>query len=309
MTNNTVYFDPPIDDETRRNGLYKGQLFVYSARKASLALCELARGLIEDAFKPLDPLVAQRDMPVERYAEILGKLKPAFIHHPDSKRHIKDMLVELGCDPEKTFFDVPRMRSSTSDGYLTTGIAYAWHPHRDTWYSAPPCQINWWMPIYEIASENAMAFHPRYFTEAVPNDSERYNYYKWNETHRGGHVTQFVKEDPRPLPRPTGPVELDPQVRLVCPVGGVIVFSGAQLHSSVPNTSGVTRFSIDFRTINLDDAGARRGAANVDSRCTGTTMRDYLRATDLARVPDEVVALYDDSTRSEGKLVYGAGGS
>ena len=62
---------------------------------------------------------------------------------------------------------VRRMRSSTSDGYLTTGIAYAWHPHRDTWYSAPQCQINWWMPIYEIVSENAMAFHPRYFGEAV----------------------------------------------------------------------------------------------------------------------------------------------
>ncbi len=309
MTNNTVYLDPPVDDEARRRGLYQGQLFVYSPRKAALALCGLAREMIEDAFKPMEPLVAQREMPVERYAEILGKLKPAFIHHPDSKRHIKDLMVELGCDPEKTYFDVPRMRSSTSDGYLTTGIAYAWHPHRDTWYSAPQCQINWWMPIYEIVSDNAMAFHPRYFNEPVPNDSERYNYYKWNQTHRGQHVTQFVKEDPRPLPRPTGPVELDPQIRLVCPVGGIIVFSGAQLHSSVPNTSGVTRFSIDFRTVNLDDAAARRGAANVDSRCTGTTMRDYLRTTDLARIPDEIVALYDDETHADGKLVYGASGS
>jgi len=311
MTNNSVYFDPAFDDETRRRRLYEGQLLVYSPRKAAEALCDLARGLIEEAFKPLDPLVAQREMAVERYAEILGKLKPAFIHHPESKRHIKDLMVELGCDPEKTYFDVPRMRTSTSDGYLTTGIAYAWHPHRDTWYSAPGCQINWWMPIYDIVSENAMAFHPRYFNEPVPNDSERYNYYTWNQTHRGQHVTQFVKEDPRPLPRPTAPVELEPQVRLLCPVGGLIVFSGAQLHSSVPNTSGVTRFSIDFRTVNLDDAAARRGAVNVDSRCTGTTMRDYLRTTDLARIPDSVVALYDDETHAAtgGKLVYGAGGS
>jgi hypothetical protein len=82
------------------------------------------------------------------------------------------------------------------------------------------------------------------------------------------------------------------------------VFSGAQLHSSVPNTSGVTRFSIDFRTVNLDDAIARRGAKNVDSECTGTTMRDYLRVTDLAPLPDEVIRLYDDETNAEGKLVY-----
>jgi hypothetical protein len=44
---------------------------------------------------------------------------------------------------EHVIFDMPRLRSSTSDNYLTTGIAYEWHPHRDTWYSAPQCQINW----------------------------------------------------------------------------------------------------------------------------------------------------------------------
>src|SRR5207302_11470646 len=100
------------------------------------------------------------------------------------------------------------------------------------------------------------------------------------------------------------PIELEPQLRVVCPVGGIILFSGAQLHSSVPNTSGVTRFSIDFRTVNYDDAVQKLGAANVDSHCTGTTMRDYLRASDLARFPDEVVRLYDDETYTDGKLIY-----
>jgi hypothetical protein len=64
------------------------------------------------------------------------------------------------------------------------------------------------------------------------------------------------------------------------------LFSGAQLHETVPNNSGVARYSIDFRAVHLDDVTARRGAANIDSRCTGTTMRDYLRASDL---PEEVV--------------------
>ena len=38
------------------------------------------------------------------------------------------------------------------------------------------CQINWWMPIYPIVSENAMAFHPRYWSQAVRNGSAEYNY-------------------------------------------------------------------------------------------------------------------------------------
>ena len=305
--NHTVYYDPPFTDDERRTQLYAGQLFVYSPRPSSLAFCEFARGLIREAFAPLDPLTAQHELDVARYAEILGKLKPAFIHHPDAKRHLRAVLGDLGCDPEKTYFDVPRMRSSTSNGYLTTGIAYAWHPHRDTWYSAPGCQLNWWIPIYPITSDNAMAFHPRYFTQGVKNDSAGYNYYEWNNTHRGGHVAGYTKEDPRPLPRPTEPMELDPQIRLVPPPGAIIVFSGAQMHSSVPNTSGVTRYSIDFRTINLDDARDRRGAANVDWHCTGTTMRDYLRMNDLAPVPEEVVGLYDDGTAQRGKAVYRPG--
>ena len=120
----------------------------------------------------------------------------------------------------------------------------------------------------------------------------------------GPNVAQLIKEDTRPLPRPVEPVELDPQIRLICPVGGIILFSAAQLHSSVPNTSGVTRFSIDFRTVHLDDVVAKRGAPNVDASCTGTTMRDYLRAIDFTHIPDDIIALYDDGTEADGELLY-----
>jgi hypothetical protein len=75
-------------------------------------------------------------------------------------------------------------------------------------------------------------------------------------------------------------------------VGGLIVFSGAQLHSSLPNFSGRTRVSIDFRTVHGDDAAACRGAPNLDSACTGTAMPDYLRLADGAHLSDEVIARY-----------------
>ncbi len=74
------------------------------------------------------------------------------------------------------------------------------------------------------------------------------------------------------------------------------MFSAAQLHSSVPNVSGKTRFSIDFRTVHLDDVIAKRGAPNADAECTGTTMRDYFRGSDFSHIPDDIVSLYDDGT-------------
>jgi hypothetical protein len=296
----TVYFDPPFDDETRRKYLYEGQLIVLSPTESTLAFSRFAKSLINEAFAPLDPETAQYHLPVAEYAEILGKLKPTFIHHSDTKKYMKDVLEECGCNVEKTYYEVPKLRSSTSDGYLTTGIAYAWHPHRDTWTAALPSQINWWIPVYELHSDNAMTFFPQYWDQPVKNSSSDYNYYLWNKQHRGGHVTQYLKEDPRPIPRPQEEIRRSPEVRLICPVGGVILFSAAHLHASVPNTSGRTRFSFDFRTVQLDDIAAKRGAPNIDSECKGHMLRDYMRPTDLKHVPDEYMALYDDGSESWG---------
>ena len=300
---NTIYMDSAFDDEKRRKRLYEGQLFAFSNRPSIRALAAFAGEMIQEAFPGLDPLTAQYHMPVEKFVEIFGPLKPKFIHHPESKRLIREILSDFGCDLEETFQDVPRLRAVTSDAYLTSGVGYAHHPHRDTWYSAPASQINWWLPIFEMASESSMAFHPRYWSEPVKNGSREFNYYEWNSTGRAS-AAQHIKSDTRKQPKPEQPMELDPQVRLVPEPGGVILFSAAQMHSTVPNTSGKTRFSIDFRTVSLRDVRAQKGAPNIDSESTGTSLRDFLRASDLSAMPEDAVELYDQSSLGEGVLVY-----
>ena len=288
----TVFTNPAINDDERRDRIYSGQVLVYSASPESTALIEHARGLISELFGAKDPQTAQFDMPVEDYVALLAELKPRFIHHPDSKRHIQALLASFGCDSEATYFDLPRMRTSTSDSYLTSGIAYAFHAHRDTWYSAPFSQLNWWIPIFPVQPENVMAFHPQYWDKPVRNGSERYNYDEWTQNSRF-NAAQHVKTDTREQPKPEEPMQLEPQVRVVPEAGGVMIFSGNQMHSTVPNTSGRTRFSIDFRTVNINDVMARREAPNVDSACTGTSLRDFLRASDLERLPEDVALDYE----------------
>jgi len=303
---NAVFFDSPSQDKERRSNLYKGQFFVYSPRASSRALCEFAQQLSVEAFAPHEPTLAQFEMPPEKYAAVLEQLKPKFIHHPTSKKLIQELLTDLGCDLSKTYFDVPRLRTATSNDYLTSGLAYAFHPHRDTWYSAPQCQINWWIPVYDIVPDNCLAFHPRYWTQPIKNSSRDYNYYRWNKESRASAAKQ-IKTDTRKQPRAEDPMELDPQVRLICQVGGVILFSAAHMHSTVPNSSGYTRFSIDFRTVHFDDVKMKTGAPNIDSECTGTTLRDYLRGSDLARLPEEIITPYDVETPPEDAvLVYEA---
>lgn len=292
-----------FEGKITRSDAYTGTIHVSSPTRKTVDFAEFAQGLIQEAFGSLDPETAQFELPVDTFAAILSALKPRFIHHPESKRFVREILVERGCDPESTYFDVPRLRSSTSDNYLVTGIAYAWHPHRDTWYSAPMAQLNHWMPVYPVSADNAMAFHPEYFDREVPNNSGIYNYYQWNAKHRGTAASN-LRADTRPLPAPIDPVDLSSSTVFVPPVGGMIQFSANQLHWSVPNLTGRTRFSIDFRTVEINDIRAGLGAPNVDCHCTGSAIRDFVSVEDLSPVPDDVVALFNDGTETSGDLVY-----
>jgi len=300
MTN--VFIDSDMPDAERRARLYAGDIFLFTPTDTTRELVALGRQMLEDAFGDFDPRTIHHHKPAEEVSAILSVLKPAFIHHPECKRLLPQIMAERGIDLEKLYFDVPRMRSAYPSHFLSSGIAYAFHPHRDTWYSAPMCQLNWWLPIYPVDPNNGMGFYPRNFTDPVANNSQIYNYYEWNTKNRAS-AAQHVKTDTREQPKPQEPVE-GVNLRYVPPPGGIILFSGAQLHETVANTTDLARYSIDFRTVHVDDVAGKIGAPNIDSKSTGTTMRDYLRATDLAKLPEELIAVYDDGSAEGDKVLY-----
>jgi ectoine hydroxylase-related dioxygenase (phytanoyl-CoA dioxygenase family) len=166
-------------------------------------------------------------------------------------------------------------------------------------------QINWWIPLYDFESESSMAFHPRYWNQGLLNGSAEFNYYEWNATSRK-NAAQHIKQDTRKQPHPEEPIELKPEIRVVCPPGGALLFSAAHLHSTVPNTSGRTRFSMDIRTVHIDDVLSMNGAPNIDSNSPTTSLRDFMRGSDLERVSDEVAAHYDKAPTVDGELVFKA---
>ncbi|HYE72281.1 MAG TPA: hypothetical protein VEF04_03085, partial [Blastocatellia bacterium] len=114
---------------------------------------------------------------------------------------------------------------------------------------------------------------------------------------------QHIKTDTRKQSKPEEHVELDPQVRLVYKAGGIFIFSAAHLHSTVPNTSGVARYSIDFRTVNLADLKAGIAAPNIDSEPLGTSLRDFVCGDDLSPMPADVVANYDNVVHAEDSVL------
>ena len=297
-----IYHESDLADAERRPLLYAGDLFVFTPRPSTMELVRHARSMVEGVYGD-DPTHAQFGMEVERFAELGGPLKPAFIHHPRTKEIIREIVADLGCALDLTYLDVPRLRLATSNGYLTAGVGYAFHPHRDTWYSAPMAQLNWWIPIYDFGADAGMAFHPHYMDQPIKNGSANFNYYRWNADGRK-NASQHVKTDTRIQPKPEQELDLDPQIRIMGKAGSVLIFSAAHLHSTVPNISGATRFSIDFRTVHIGDVAVGQGAANIDSHCTGTSLRDFVRGSDMSPMPTEIIALLDDGSVGDGVAVF-----
>ncbi|MCX2965355.1 hypothetical protein [Gordonia aquimaris] len=291
-----------LPDHLRRRQLYAGTVFCLPPRDSITALAEFALEMVSQAFDGRDPLTAHQDMGVEEYVGVLAALKPAFTHHRRCKELLREILLDLGADTSKTYFDVPKLRVVPTASYLSSGLGYNYAAHRDTWYASPDCQNNWWVPVAGNAANKGMQFHPDFWGRPVDNSSSGFDAYEWNRTSRRD-AAKYVTHDPRPHPK-AAPGAEGSAVRVVGDPGSILSFSGAQLHSTVPNETDTARISFDFRTLHIDDLLSDAGPVNVDSRSTGTSVRDYLRADTFEPLPDEVIARYGADGSADGVLVF-----
>jgi hypothetical protein len=277
----TLYLNRDVDEPTRRESIYRGDFHLISGNPGALELVDWARTLIGDAFDGVDPERAQFELQLDDFVGRVSGLKTAFTNHERTKELVAAFIVGLGHDPEDTFFDLPRLRVIPSADYLTTGVSYNYKAHRDTWYAQPHAVVNFWTPVYDVVGENVMSMYPWYFDNPIANSSEVFDYDTWVAEARPAAASQ-VKKDERPHPLPSEPVNDASEIRVAGRAGDVLVFSTCHLHASAPNSSGVTRFSFDLRTISISDHEAGKGPRNIDNAATGSTLGDFLKVADLA---------------------------
>jgi hypothetical protein len=295
--------DPDLTQEGLRGALYEGNLVLLTRLRSLAELVEYVREELAELFAPHDPQHVHEHVGPEEMAKILGGWKPRFIHAERSRKLVREIIQEAGFPAEHTHFDLPKPRTSFPVGHLTTGVAFAFPWHRDVWYSAPAQQVNWWLPIFPVRPDNAMAFDLTKFGRAVPNTSGDFDYYL-NNVSRLSTATQVTKER-QARPGATGH---DPEHWLT-PVpapGQVLLFSGAQLHKSIPNTSGLARFSVDFRTVDARDLADGRSAPIADAHCTGTAIRDFISVADESGFDEQVVQQIFGPPPPGAVLVFGA---
>lgn len=137
------------------------------------------------------------------------------------------------------YVDAPTLRCSVPDGHSNPQASKAYGIHRDTWYGYPAGIVNVWVPLLGHTDDNGMEVFLEHFDKPVANNSDQIDPKNW--THN------------RIFPECLDTIE-DNGVALFHPEGQYYLFSGQHLHRGQPNTSGVTRWSVDFR-LYFNDTG------------------------------------------------------
>ncbi len=297
----TLYVDPGRPAPWLRQSIYRGDVIILTKLPSVRTFVDYTREQLVELFRPYDPERVYEHIDKEEMAKLLASWKPGFMHASTSKELVGRIIREAGFCAEGTHYDVPKPRTSFPVDHLTTGIAYAFPWHRDVWYGAPAQQINWWLPVMEVSEDNAMRFDLKSFDRAVMNSSADFDYYQ-NNTARLTTASQISSERQiRPAAQNHTPVD---ELVVIPPPGAVILFSGAQLHASIPNTSGKARFSVDFRTVDAAELHAGCGAPLVDAHCTGTAIRDFRRVSDNAPFDEESVVRLFGTPPAGSTLVF-----
>jgi len=301
-----IIIDPDVSGDELRRTLYAGHLVILTRLQSLWDFVEYTREELTELFAPHDPEHVHEHVDPAEMAKILGVWKPRYIHSDKSRKLVRAVIEEAGFSPNETHYDLPKPRTSFPLGHLNTGVAFAFPWHRDTWYSAPAQQINWWLPVFPVRDDNAMGFDLASFDQAVPNTSGGFDYYENNASRltTATGVTREVQSRP-------GAIDHKPAQELVIlpAPGEVLLFSGNQLHASTPNTSGRARFSVDFRIVNVPDLLAGRGAPLVDAYCTGTAIRDFINVADESTFDEQTVVDLFGAPPADAMLVFGSPGS
>jgi hypothetical protein len=274
----------PADNLLTRESLLAGQVYLKPGGSASVALVSKIIALMQERLETGDIRRAHEKWSAEQFFEKLGGLRRTVYLEAEYHEALRAVVEECGFDLSRVAFDPIRLRVVQPGGHRNPLAAPVYYPHRDTWYAHPQSMIVWWMPLHDLQPEETFVFYPDYLDKPVANDSEIFDYADWIKDGPALKIG-WQKQDSGITGRYPGSQETEmPSYAegFSCRAGENLIFTGAHYHKTNPHDLALTRFSLDFRVVDLDDVKAGRGAPNADNRSRGTTLGDYIQPVQVA---------------------------
>jgi amino acid adenylation domain-containing protein/thioester reductase-like protein len=289
--------------------LYAGAIYLLAASEASRLLVARTEALLVEAFESDDPRARAATLANDDVFARVGAIRRRLFLSDDVDELLREVVRAQGLDPDELALDPPRLRAILPRGHENPAARAVYYVHRDTWYGHPPSLVTWWVPLDDLPADETFVFYPELFARPVVNDSEVFDYDAW--TRRGLDLRIGWQDREAGLresyPAVNATLPETPSLGFSCRRGENLVFSGAQLHRTLPQDKGRARFSVDFRLVRLADHERGRGAPSVDARARGSALRDYRmprrrapvleRLREIAREHGDAPALEDTDGR------------
>jgi len=264
--NSLDYRTPPRDQTLLYSALYAGEIVRYSGLAEMAAIIAGTRTFVEERLAH-SPVEIHRHVEHAELAVRLAAIQREYARSSEMKKLWQALFEAAGLDAEDTARDRLVLRFQV---HRDVGATLPWARstatvgfHRDTWGTNLPAQVNWWAPVWPITEKRTFAIHPALWDVPIENNSAGFDL---------ADVMQRLRTAPETLgpgqlaPLPLRPVDADDGVPVVIEPGEIIAFSSAHAHVGVPNHTGLTRVSLETRTVSIADVRAGRGSPNVDGR-------------------------------------------
>jgi hypothetical protein len=267
----------PTSDAELRRALYEGRVFVLPATDASRQIVALAREKLVAELGD-DPRHAHACFEDAELFERIGRVRRAIYTEPLAHELLRATAASVGFDPLDTAFDPARLRAILHGAAGNPRAAPVYYPHRDTWYGHPMAVVTLWTALDDLSADETFVFYPTRFRAPVANDSEIFDYDAWVAQGWSLKIGWQDREASLRARYPSVIVDGDhgPAEGFACRAGEVLLFSGSHFHRTLPQSRGLSRFSLDARVVSLADHASGLGAPNVDARCRGSALRDYV---------------------------------
>lgn len=267
----------PTDNRELRLALYRGQIFQCEASAASERLVAEVQQLLIRELGCAMPRKAHEELSPGELFRRIGRIRKQLFLERHYHDLVRKVIAALGFDPQEIAFDPLRLRSVVHRGHENPRAAPVYYPHRDTWYAHEQGIIAWWIPLDDLSAHETFAFEPAKFAEPVSNDSASFEYEAWVEDGWDLKIGWQDQDASQSASYPAASLSGGDEEGFACKRAENLLFSGAQFHRTLPQSTGLTRYSLDFRILHLPDHAEGLGAPNVDNRSRGAALVDYVR--------------------------------
>ncbi|MEO0368807.1 MAG: hypothetical protein AAF197_08480 [Pseudomonadota bacterium] len=260
------HIDTALSPNDFSERIFAGAALVVGNNKAMRACRNVVALFIETYLgdRNLDVDITKLHESLDRtdYLTLIDELRTSLKSNTSALDLFLSAIEECGFDKRETFFDHLTLRVVPPETSHKDGYASYIGPHRDTWGSKCHAQLNWWAPIYTITAERTLGFFPDYWSRPIANDTDSWDFNGFLAARSENKRSERV---PYPsAPTPTQAVNMEQAVPVIVEPSELLCFSGAHLHTTIPNQSQLARVSLELRTMHTMHDELNLSAPNID---------------------------------------------